>query len=245
MAVHGKATRVYVSGYDLSAYFKKASVSAEADLPDATTFVSGAKKYAPGIVVATISAEGLFAYDATTLDAADEVLSAALNADPSVWAICTSGDTFGSPADCASAIEGSYEIEADIGDLATVSAEAKSSVGKERAVILHPMGQETATGNGSSYDSGATGMPTANGGVGYLQVKDVAGATPSVTVRVQHSADGITWADLLTFTAVTQDHRAERVEVAGTVNRYLRAAWTLAAGTTRSSTSPSSASNEG
>jgi hypothetical protein len=231
MPAPGKAARVYVSGYDLSAFFKKASISAEADLPDATTFGSSAKKYAPGIVDATISAEGLFAYDATTLDAADEVLSAALNADPSVWALCLSGDTFGRPADCASAIEGSYEIEADIGDLATVSAEAHSSVGKERAVILHPLGQETANGNGSSYDSGATGMPTTAGGVGYLQVVDVSGASPSLTVKIQHSADAVTWADLITFAAVTQDHKAERKEVAGTVNRYLRAAWTFAAGT--------------
>lgn len=227
MPVHGKQARIYVSGYDLSGVLKKAGVSAEADLPDATTFGSSGKKYAPGLVDAQISAEGLFSYDPVTLDQADEVLSAALNVDPSVWAICLAGDTFGSPCDCAAGIEGSYEIEADLGDLAQVSAEAQSSTGKERAVILHPLGQKTASGNGSSYDSGATGMPTQNGGVGYLQVMDVSGTSPSLTAKIQHSADGTTWADLVTFAAVTEDHRAQRAQVSGTVNRHLRAAWTL------------------
>lgn len=232
--VHGKGTKVYGSGYDLTSFFKKAGVSGEAELPDATTFGNNSKVYGDdGLLDATLKAEGLFAYDELelTLDKSDEVLAAALNQDPSTWAICFAGDVMGYPCDLVSAIEGAYEIEADLGDLVQVSAEAQSKVGKEPGRILHPMGQETATGNGTTYDAGAAGMPTAFGGAGYLQVKDVSGGGPSVTVKIQHSADASVWVDLITFAAVTADHGHERVAVTGTVNRYLRAIWTIAAST--------------
>jgi hypothetical protein len=57
------------------------------------------------------------------------------------------------------------------------------------------------------------------GGVGYLHVTAFSGIT-NVVVKVQHSPDDITYADLVTFATVTAVGR-ERVEVAGAVDAYL------------------------
>ncbi len=64
-------------------------------------------------------------------------------------------------------------------------------------------------------------VATANGASGYLQVTAITlSGRPSVTIKIRHSADDATYADLITFTAVTA-RGAERKTVAGTVNRHL------------------------
>ena len=54
----------------------------------------------------------------------------------------------------------------------------------------------------------------------------------TVDVKIQHSTDDSVWADLITFTQVgVGAETAEAKTVSGTVNRYVRAARTVAAGT--------------
>src|SRR4051794_24574522 len=90
--VHGKNTKVYVGGFDLSTYLQKAGVKAEADTPEVTGFGANGKQYIPGLQDATLQAEGVFNDD--LLVSADKVLSAALNAQ-SIWTILREGDVFG------------------------------------------------------------------------------------------------------------------------------------------------------
>lgn len=59
-----------------------------------------------------------------------------------------------------------------------------------------------------------------NGGSGYQQITALAGITGYVG-KIRHSADNVTYADLVTFTNVTSAPNAQRATVAGTVNRYL------------------------
>lgn len=95
----------------------------------------------------------------------------------------------------------------------------------ERPVILHALGAEAGDGNTEGATSVDTGASSANGGAGYIQVPAVTlSGRPSVTPKVRHSADDITYADLITFTAVTT-RTAERKSVAGTVNRHLASSW--------------------
>ncbi len=85
----------------------------------------------------------------------------------------------------------------------------------------------TATGNGTSVDNGAS---TTNGGAGFLSVP-VNTRNGNITVKIQHSADNSTFADLVTFTVVSSTTKtSQRVEVASgtTVNRYLRVNYTVA-----------------
>ncbi len=86
-------------------------------------------------------------------------------------------------------------------------------------VLLHPLGEETETAGENSVDNSES---TANGGRASLHVTAVTG---SWTIKVEHSANNIDWADLVTFTQATAatGPMAESVEIkSGTINRYLR-----------------------
>lgn len=75
----------------------------------------------------------------------------------------------------------------------------------------------TVGGTGGSFTRGKTQA----GGAGYLHCTAISlGGHTDLTVKCRHSADNITFADLVTFTGLTAIG-GQRVEVAGTVNRYL------------------------
>jgi len=124
----------------------------------------------------------------------------------------------------------SYEVSSAISDIVQVSAEFQSTDAVEHGKILSSGSTVTATGNGTSVDNGAS---TTNGGAGFLSVP-VNTRNGNITVKIQHSADDSTFADLVTFTVVTSTTKtSERVEVAAgtTVNRYLRVNYTVAGST--------------
>ena len=88
----------------------------------------------------------------------------------------------------------------------------------EEGKVIEALTAQTANGNSSSLDNSAS---SASGGSGYLQVTAKSGTSPTMAVKVQHSADDSSFADLITFTTAS-DLTAERKTVSGTVNRYLR-----------------------
>lgn len=113
--------------------------------------------------------------------------------------------------------------------LTRVSAELSLDGPMEEPVLLRAWSllDPMVTGNtdGASYDSTAG---TTNGGSMYFQVSSLVldGAT-SISGVVRHSTDNITFAALVTSTAVTAHPAGERKTVTGTVNRYLSAGYTL------------------
>jgi hypothetical protein len=124
-----------------------------------------------------------------------------------------------------SARESSYSAAASVADAVSFAASWMAEGQVDVGVALRDLTAASATGNGSSVDNAAS---SANGAVGVLHVtaNSSDGAT---TVKIQHSTDNSTWADLLTFAVVGAGTKtAERVAVTGTVNRYVRATWTLA-----------------
>jgi hypothetical protein len=90
----------------------------------------------------------------------------------------------------------------------------------EQGVILQEFEAKTADWNTEGADSFDGTASSADGGAGYQQVGAFTGFTGFVG-KVRHSADDVTYADLITFTNVTAARQAERVTVSGTVNRYL------------------------
>jgi len=219
---HGKSAKVFANGYDLSAYFSAASTSGSGETAEVTTFGNNSKAYIAGLKDATFSVEGY--YDATS-GANDEVLAGVLGTE-TVWTLVFSADAIGARGYGANAIGTSVETGAEIGGAVSVTAEAQSVTGPDPIVVLHALGAEVAGGNAAQVDNGAA---TTTGLAAYLHVTAI-GGTPTLTAKVQHSSDGSTWADLATFTAVTAANSAQRVEAAGTVNRYLRALWTISGG---------------
>jgi len=219
---HGSKATVYANGYDLTGYLKNFSTSGQADVRDITVFGKTAKEYIAGLKDATLSAEGLL--DGAT-DAIDQVLAAALGGASIVWNWYPQGDAVvGGDGYGFDAIETNYEIETPVDDVAVINVEAQSKVGRERVKSLHPLGQESASGSSTVLDNGAA---TTNGGVAYLQVPAIAGTAPTLDVKIQHSADNVTYTDLIVFAQVAVSRKAERKAVTGTVNRYVKAVWTL------------------
>lgn len=79
------------------------------------------------------------------------------------------------------------------------------------------------------------GGSTAFGAQAYLQLTAFTGT--DITVKIQHSSDGTTWADLMTFAQVTAAPSAQRISVsnATTVNEFVQAVAVSTAGYTAAS----------
>lgn len=112
------------------------------------------------------------------------------------------------------------------GDIILISGETGSSptINGERTVTVIstttfsvPVNTSAGTGGtgGSFVKANSTG-----GGAGYLQVTACTGFTNFVG-KIRDSADDTTYADLVTFADNVSAPFAERVAVAGTVDRYL------------------------
>lgn len=218
--VHGKNGRLAVDGNALAAYFSSQSFSASVDTPETTVFTSAAKEFIPGLYSGTVSLDGFFEATANGI-LVNDVLGAVAGNNVT---IAPAGFTVGSPTiDCVG-LATTYSNTSDVADAVKASVEFQTTGRIDYGNALADLDTSSTTAaNGASFDGGAG---TASGALAVLQVSSVTGG--SVTVKVQHSTDGSTWSDLATFTAASSV-TSERVVVAGTVNRYLRASWTQTA----------------
>jgi len=212
----GSGSAVYVNGYDLSAYFSKATADGVSGVYDTTTFGKTAHVYIGGLKDGTLSAEGFFDGSASAVDA---VLAAALGTSvATIWTIIVPNDAIGNRGRGFGAANNKYSIDAPVDGVVSVSVGAQSNSGFEPVVSLHPLASNGAgTTNGTDVDNAVL---SSNGGTGYLHVTVEAASTATITI--QHSTDGSAWVDLITFVAVTSAPNAQRIEVTGTVNRHLR-----------------------
>ena len=221
MPKRGLNASVMFNGYDLSTYFNKAAMNATVNLLDATTFQpsGGDKIYVPGFTDGSLSLEGFFESDASAPEVGD-VLDTVLGSETKqvVTISPENVDTLGNRCYLLDADTVSYEVSSPVAGLVQCNAQLQSSGGVGYGRILQVKGALTATGNGTSYDSGAS---STGGGVGHIHATTVSGTTPTLTGKIQHSSDNSSWSDLISFTQLT-DEGAERIEVSGTVNRYLR-----------------------
>lgn len=225
---HGKNTGVLINAYNLSTYFTDAKFSASVETAETTTFgvAGGSKTYVTGLNDQTTSLSGLLETSANAVDAA---LSAALGGDtPILFTIANDGGfTLGRRCSSGIAIQTKYEIDSPVADVVKISCDFQSAAESMNGVILAPLDTVTATGNNTAVDNTTS---TANGGVGIIHVPANT-RNGTIVVKIQHSSDNVTFADLVTFTTVSATTTtSERIVVAAgtTVNRYLRASYTVA-----------------
>lgn len=226
--VHSKSTRVLVNEQSFSAKLRRISTGHSRALGEATTFLDEGNKFIPGLRSGSLALEGMF----EGVDAVDGEINAAIGTDNGLL-VTTAPEGFavGKRAILVVGDIQNYDIGASVSETVSFTVDTMPDDGVDWGISLHDLTAETATANGTSVDNTAS---SANGGVGALHVTAVSGATPSATVKVQHSSDDVVFADLITFTAATAA-KSERKTVTGTVNRYVRATWTLT-GTTPSFT---------
>ena len=225
--IHGKSAVVLHGIYDLSAYLNDGSVSTMAETAETTAFGSSAKTYITGLKDGTITASGMFDGVAGAID---EVLTASIGSDTNApVSFFPTTSTIGNPVKLLQAKTTGYSVSSPVGDVVSVSYDAQADGGIDHGVSLAALAAVVATTNSTSVDNTAS---TANGGLAQLHVTANTWSA-NATIKVQHSSDNSTWADLATFTGVgTTVTTSERVTVAAgtTVNRYLRAQNTLTAG---------------
>lgn len=217
---HSKLTRVIVNGIPLSRYIDSCDISLTCDTTETTVFESPAKEYMPGLQDTTVSAAGF--YDGAAGEV-DNLLEETLGSGSDLWTWFPGGDAFGLAGRGMVAERSSYNVSSTVDGGSRITIAGQGSGQSHRITSLHPRGARTTTGVGSILDNGAE---SSGGAVGYLQAMSVTG---SVSIKIEHSTNGTVWTDLLSFGAVTE-RGSTRVAVSGTVNRYVRAAWTLDGG---------------
>jgi hypothetical protein len=219
--------------YDISQFITKMTPQRNRDTADCSTLVSTSHDYTLVLRGGSFMLEGLYRESAIVGDDLQDIFSTL----PDTQIIVTGyPDTraVGKPAMLMYADVLKYALDNPVADLVKVSIELTSQKwAVEHGVSLHDLTAETGTGNGTSTDNGAA---TTNGGVGVFHCTAIAGAAPSVVVKIQHSTNNSTWVDLLSFTAATAATK-QRIEVAAatTINQYLREVHTFG-GTTSSIT---------
>ena len=224
---HGKNVRLYVDEFDFSSYFNDASATTNIDTAETSAFGDSAKTYIVGHTDGTVSLSGMFESTAST--GTDDFFASALGSSTKQNVIVSlEGTALGSRIVAMQADSTSYEVSSPIGDVVQASVEFQANEGVNHGVLVSNGSAVTATGSGTGVDNGAA---TTNGGVGYLSVP-VNTRNGNITVKIQSSADNSTFADLVTFTVVSGSTvTSERIEVTGTVARYLRVNYTVAGST--------------
>lgn len=229
---HGTNADFYLNGFDATGFLNKVGLDASTDTAEVTTLGKVAKNYIPGLEDATVSFSGFFdgAVGADTTSFSYKVNSLRRVITEATY--IPQLDVLGGLCYFTQGELTKHKVETSTDDAGTAELEFQSNTGYERAVTLHILSAETATGNGTSVDNTAG---TTNGGSAALHVTTVSGtSSPTITVKVQHSTDNSVWTDLITFSPFTAAGSA-RAEVTGTVNRYVRAQYTIT-GTTPSFT---------
>jgi hypothetical protein len=219
---HGKQTAVLLNGTDMSPFLNEATTTQEIETAETTTFGIQDKTYIVGLSDGTISTSGLFDGSA---NASDAVLSGLIATEDNTFTVLPEGVVAGRRSVLANGQMTSYEISSPVGDVVAISAEIQADGGLYHGIALNGLATVSASGVSASADNTTS---TSNGIIANLHVtaNDRNGAA---TIKVQDSADGNTWADLVTFTSVSASTTVgESITANGTVNRYLRAEHTLA-----------------
>jgi hypothetical protein len=229
--VFGTSSRVWLDGLDASCNINDVTLEQEVDEAEVTTLCSTIKDYIPGLAEVTLEIEGFYdtntAVPANTLEAWME--SRIGSTFPTVFAP-EGGNELGDPLYIMNGFLQEYSIENTVDEAASMEMTLRGTAGLSRGQILAPMASRTTTGDGSPLDGGAASTA---GGVAVLSVAGVSGTTPSLTVKIQDTADisgTPVWTDVATFSAVTAKDGLY-LELPSNIKRYVRAQWTIS-GTT-------------
>jgi hypothetical protein len=228
----GSSNRFLVNGYELSGYMQSFEAAAEAESIDATVLNSTYRAYQQGFKTGNLEWSGVFDSDATDADRIHDVLSAAFDAGTSNVVTAGIGEyALGQNCFMVDGCLIEYGLPLEIGELITVSGNFQSSNAVNFGKMLMSSAQSAGTNNGAGVNNGAS---TANGGVMHVHLHN--DDASDVDVKVQHSTDGSTWADLTgaTVSNLSAEHASGSATVAAgtTVNAHLRAVATVTGGDT-------------
>ena len=212
--IHGKDTKVIIESTDLSSFLNSAEPSRTADVGETTTFGNDNKTFITGEKDGTVSIGGFF--DAT----ADATLQPLMGGAAFDLFVGYDGTTNGNQ--CAFGVGNitNYAVSSPVGDVVATSVDVQSDNGFFNGK-LNFSGSDTTSGvMGSVVDDSSS---STNGFGAIVVCTSVSGTSPTFDIKVQHSADNVTYADLITFTQITAASSEVKVVASGTtVHRYIR-----------------------
>ena len=213
----GLNTRIYVAGYDISGDASSLDgVGYTQGLMETTSLTVEATSRITALADGSLSVSVFF--EATSEHAALLSSSKLPTTDRNV--LVPMGSAIGDGGISLVAKQANYDVSQG-GNSAPVTAKASFSASAgyapEFGVMLtaHDDTHSSATSNASVDNGGAS----TNGGAGQVQAFSLNSGTP--TVKIEHSINNSSWADLIAFTASTAIS-SEYKTVSGTVNRYIR-----------------------
>jgi hypothetical protein len=222
--VHGKDTKIYLNETDFSSYFNSADSTRSADIAETTTFGNSNKTYIVGNKDGTVSLTGFF--DAT----ADATIQPLLGGADCLLLIGVEGTDATDKVRFQNGNITNYGVSSPVGDVVATSIDIQSDNGLYDGDILESA-TYTSTTSGTARDNSSS---TADGGAGFLIVSAASGTSPTADIKITHSADDVTYVDLVTFTQATSTTSEIKYVAEGTtVNRYLKVEATIG-GTTPS-----------
>lgn len=228
-AYPGYKTHWGIEQYLFSAQGNDLQHSRKADKIDTSGFGTRVRSSLPGLQDGSLKIKGLATMDRGTLN----------------WQI---GQWFGrtSPVNAWFALEGlnalspitmqpssiiDASVMAKLKDAVDFDLELDARGAYDDGFILLSPGTllTTSSGTGSLLDDSNYGGATTYGAAAQLHVWAFdGGTTPSVTVTIQHSPDGTTWTNLITFSAASTVGSQRIVVPAGTtINQKIQAIWTV------------------
>lgn len=215
---------ILVDGYDLTGFSTEFTDTKEAQLEETHTLGDAWVENAyVGVKSANIQQSAF--YDDAALATSAALVSSV--GSTRVLSYGLEGNTIGKKMLCyQGALQTNVSRVVTRGELHKVNVQYQGSGQVSETVILHDLSAETADGDteAESYDGAAQ---SASGGVAFLQVTalDLDGYD-DVTITVVDDADNVgPFGSLVAFTNVSTAPTAERVTVAGTVERYLAVSW--------------------
>jgi hypothetical protein len=219
--VHSKSARVLLNEMSVSGKLHAVSMGHSREVSEATVFTDSGATFLPGLRSGALSLSGR--WETAGVGTLQAEIAAATGVDDSLLvSAAPEGFAVGNPVFiCVGDLSG-YTVDATVSDVVGFQLESTPDDGVDWGVAVHDLGAETANGNSTGVDNTTS---SANGGVGSVHVTAYTGLT-NIVVKIQHSTDNSTYADLITFTTAT-GVTSQRSTVTGTVNRYVRALWTV------------------
>lgn len=214
--VNEKVVSTEVSGWGMS----HSRAVSEVTVVGQTAGAAGAR-FVPGLMSGTLSLRG--PWDTGTTGLQKEITDA-VGVDNVFVATCLpDGVAIGKPAFFCVGDPTDHTIDSLVADAVGFTFQAQADDSVDMGYVIHALAAETADGNGTAVDRGATPLtPTTHGAAVAIHVTAYSGLT-SAAIKVQHSTDNSTWADLVAFTSVTAIGSERKLVADGTtVNRYLR-----------------------
>lgn len=216
-------TRVLYGNVALSAYLQTVTPNVGIDMLDVSTLVDTSRQYFPSLRDFTLNLDGFFDDDGEA-GSVFEALTTPISAGSTVpTSVAPNGFAAGNSVWLIPAKTVSYDVSSSVTDIVPFSMSIGSGRPSNVGISLADLAARTNTGNGTSVDNTD---PTANGAVAHLHITAVSGTLPSLTVTVEHSANGSSWTTLGSFSAASTAS-SQLITVTGTVNRYVRAVFTI------------------